>query len=116
MACSYDDFLGMGRSQLVDFLHVRGLVTSGRKVELVARAFTAVEMQLPIKLSTEEHQKLLTTEYQKRLVENNISDPKDHNIRQDDITKWPPSIWDTYSSIFFDCVSLIRTTSGNTRI
>ena len=90
MACSYDDFLGMGRSQLVDFLHVRGLVTSGRKVELVARAFTAVEMQLPIKLSTEEHQKLLTTEYQKRLVENNISDPKDHNIRQDDITKCPP--------------------------
>ena len=73
-------------------------------------------MQLPIKLSTEEHQKLLTTEYQKRLVENNILDPKDHNIRQDDITKWPLSIWDTYLSTFFVCVSLIPTTSQNTRI
>ena len=69
MASSYEDFLEMGKSQLTDFLSVRGLSTSGVKVELVARAFTAIEMKLPILVSSEEQQKLLSTEYQTRLSE-----------------------------------------------
>ena len=40
----YDDFLELSVKQLTDFLTVRGLSTSGRKVELVARAFTAMEL------------------------------------------------------------------------
>ena len=36
------DFLALGKNNLVDFLTVQSLKTSGRKVELVARGFSAV--------------------------------------------------------------------------
>ena len=41
----------------MDFLAVHGLKTSGRKAELVACAFLAVELKLPIIESSEEQQK-----------------------------------------------------------
>ena len=44
-------------SALVDFLAVHGLKTSGGKAELVACAFLAVELKLPIIESSEEEQK-----------------------------------------------------------
>ena len=43
----YEDFLNLNTKQLSDFLAVREIdtySTSGRKVELVARAFVAIEL------------------------------------------------------------------------
>lgn len=43
-----DDFMALGMHTLADFLSVRGLKITGTKNELVARAFSAVELNLPI--------------------------------------------------------------------
>ena len=40
---TYEDFLAMGRNNLEDFRSVCGINKSGRKVELVAKAFEGVE-------------------------------------------------------------------------
>ena len=56
---SYEDFLDLTVKQLTDYLSVRGLNSSGRKVELVARAFAAMEMKIEIVQSTQEQQKQL---------------------------------------------------------
>ena len=42
----YKDFLDLSMGNLKDYLSLRGLSTTGRKVELVARAFSAFEMKL----------------------------------------------------------------------
>ena len=53
------DFCVLGRNTLVDYLAVYGLKTSGGKAELVACAFLAVELKLPIIESPEkQHAKL----------------------------------------------------------
>ena len=44
----YEDFLHLGVNALTNFLAVRGLSTGGRKIEMVARAYAAVEMKIPI--------------------------------------------------------------------
>ena len=64
----YEDFLHMGMNNLTDFLAVRGLSSTGRKIELVARAYAAVEMKLPIIDSSEEQLRRFTLEYEKRQV------------------------------------------------
>ena len=46
-------------NSLLDFLAARGLNTTGRKIELVAQAFAAVDMNLPILASSEEKQNKL---------------------------------------------------------
>ena len=43
-----EDFMALGMNNLIDFRTVQGLKTSGRKVELVACSFSAVELKLPI--------------------------------------------------------------------
>ena len=43
-----EDFWDLGRNTLMDFLAVYGLRRSGRKAELIAHAFLAVELKLPI--------------------------------------------------------------------
>ena len=49
MSSQQEDFWDLGRNTLVDFLPVYGLRTSGRKArELIAYAFLAVELKLPI--------------------------------------------------------------------
>ena len=45
---TYEDFLELFVKQLTDYLSVRDLNTSGRKVELIARAFAAMELKLDI--------------------------------------------------------------------
>lgn len=40
----YEDFLNWTASSLKDFLAIRGLMQSGKKAELVARAFGAYEL------------------------------------------------------------------------
>jgi hypothetical protein len=45
----YDDFSTLTVGTLKDFLSLRELSTTGRKIELVARAFSAFELKLPVK-------------------------------------------------------------------
>ena len=53
----YEDFLNLGVKELTDHLAVRGLKTSGKKVEFVARAFAAFELKLEIAESPEDRLK-----------------------------------------------------------
>ena len=81
----------MSVKQLTDFLAVRGISSSGRKVELVAKTFAAVELGFNIIESTEQQQTNLDKNYKKKLTELNLPNPKqiskEHLV--DDITKWP---------------------------
>ena len=83
--------MSLGVNTLVDFLAVRGLQTSGEKIELVARAFSAVKLNPPIVQSLEEQQAKINKEYETRLKTFEISDPFsiEESERSDDITKWP---------------------------
>ena len=56
MLSEHTDFLDLGRNTLVDFLAVYGLRTSRRKAELIALAFLAAELKLPIIESSEKQQ------------------------------------------------------------
>ena len=49
----YEGFLDLSIKDLTNYLSVPGLNTSGRKVELVARAFTAFELKINIIASSE---------------------------------------------------------------
>ena len=88
---SYEDFLELSVKQLTDFLSVHGLSTSGRKVELVARAFAAMELNMGIIDSTEEQHKKLKSTYENKLVQLQIPDPNGipKEKRIDDLTRWP---------------------------
>ena len=50
----YEDFLELSIEQLVDYLSVRGLNASGKKVELLAQAFAAFELKMDIIASSED--------------------------------------------------------------
>ena len=61
---TYEDFLELSVKQLTDFLSVYGLNTSGRKLELIARAFAAPwELKLDIIQSSESQSMLLQISY-----------------------------------------------------
>ena len=65
----YEDFVGLTVTSLKDFL-------SGKKVELVARAFGAYELGAPKKFTQEQIFDSIKNEYQQRLQTNDIkSDP-----------------------------------------
>ena len=82
MACStarsYDDIASLSKSQLINILHIRGLKFSGKsRPELVALAFSAIEMQLPVKMTNDERMTALDENYRQRLVEFDLSlDPR----------------------------------------
>ena len=59
----------------MDFLAVYGLRTSRRKAELIARAFLAVELKLPIIESSEKQQAKLKEYYAGRLKKYSIYNP-----------------------------------------
>ena len=52
----YEDFFDLCIKDLTNYLSVSGLNTSGRKVELVARAFPAFALKMNIIASSEELQ------------------------------------------------------------
>ena len=52
----YVDFLDLSIKNSTNYLSVRGLNTSGRNVELEARAFPAFELKMNIIASSEELQ------------------------------------------------------------
>ena len=59
---------GMKVQELKDFLRLRGLKVSGKKAELVARAFVAVENKVKTVKTAEEVQKEIRLEYEQKLV------------------------------------------------
>ena len=66
-------------------------VSRYNKIELVARANSAAEMDLPMILSSADLTKNLEEEYSKRLREFNILDLRniEKELRVDDLTVWP---------------------------
>ena len=73
---TYKDFFCIDINHLKDYLTVRGISTSCyTKIELVARAFSASEMDIPIIQSTEVQAQMLNEEYRKKLKEYNLLDP-----------------------------------------
>ena len=96
----YDDFLSINVNNLKDYLIVRGISVSGyNKTELVARAYSAAEIDLPIILSSADLTKNLEEEYSKRLRE---FDPKniEKELRVDDLTAWLKVNLGTFLNIF----------------
>ena len=56
-------------------MSIRGVNTSGKKVELVARAFAAFELKMNIIASPEEQKLRLESEYQEVLSKHGLVDP-----------------------------------------
>ena len=69
----YEDFLGWTVSSHKDFLSLRGLKQTGRKPELVARAFGAYELKAPVKFSQQQIYQQIKEEYSRRLNSNGIN-------------------------------------------
>ena len=87
---------------LQDFLSLRGLSKSGKKDELVARAFSAYELNVPVKVPHEVISTELKKEYQQRLSHNNAPDTNEVCPDQwiDDVTLWPDLDWGNCSRLF----------------
>ena len=88
---TYEDFVELSLKQLSDYLSARGLSTSGKKVELIARTFAAMELKLDIIESTESQKIKLQAQYHNKLSELQIPDQKliAKSKWIDDLTKWP---------------------------
>ena len=87
----YSDFLNVSKDTLINYCSVRGMSTSGNtKVELVAKAFTAMDMKFEIVLSSEEQQQKVDEIYETMLTTHGIEDPKlvPQQEKIDDMTKW----------------------------
>jgi len=54
--------------ELTSFLLLRGLKVSGRKKELVARTWCAIEQGIPTQLTAEEVEKEIQNEYGNKLL------------------------------------------------
>ena len=73
---TYEDFLLLGVNYLRKYLNVRGVATSGySNMELVARAFSASEMNLPIVMSSAQLKESLIKDYDQQLQEYGLRDP-----------------------------------------
>ena len=68
--------MGLLVKQLSEYLSVRGLSTSGKKVELISQGFAAVELKLNIIESTESQKIKLQAQYDNKVSELEIPDPK----------------------------------------
>ena len=96
----YDDLLLINVNNLKDYLTVRGIsVNVYNKIELVALAYSAAEIDPPIILSSADLTKNLEEEYSKRLRE---FDPKniEKELRVDDLTAWPKVNLGKFLNIF----------------
>ena len=60
---AYEDFAEMGKGDLVDYLALRGLSTSDRKIELVALAYSAFVSNASIIYTQEQISTNLKKEY-----------------------------------------------------
>ncbi|XP_065682264.1 uncharacterized protein LOC136095495 [Hydra vulgaris] len=87
----YEDFLNLSSKKLINYLSIRGLKITGKKVELVARAFAAMELNLDIICSAEDQYKRLQIDYEHLLQKHGIPDPNGVELekRFDNLSKWP---------------------------
>ena len=87
----YEDFLDMNIKDLQDYLAVRGLNTSARKIELIARFFVAFELKIEIKSTSEDQRKSLATKYLQNIKDLSLPDQNkiEENKQLNNITKWP---------------------------
>ena len=89
---TYDDFLQWSVDSLVQFLCQRDISTTGKnKVQLVALAYSSVELNLPIKVSNEEQERQLKFDYDSQLSELKLKDPKlaSSENKNFDVKTWP---------------------------
>ena len=72
-------------------MSLRGLNTSGRKVELVAKAFVSFQLIMNIIGFSEEQKLKLERYYQEILSKHSLVDPMliEKNKRINDMTRWP---------------------------
>ena len=97
----YENFLQKSLGELKDYLSLRGLSVTGKKRELVTRAFSACECNVRVVVSDEELRLRLTVEYQQRIK----SLPRDpRHIAEDEwrnnMTTWPALIIIIINKIF----------------
>ena len=88
----YDDFVELTVRSLKDFLALRRLKKTGKKVELVARAFGAYELGIPKKFMQEQILETIINEYAKKLEINCVkSDPNllGDGFWKGDVVLWP---------------------------
>ena len=98
----FEDFLHLTVTSLQDFLFLRGLSKSGKKDELVARAFGVYELNVLVKVPQEVISTELKKEYQRSSSLNNAPDPNGICPDQwiNDVTLWP----DLYQGILFSFI------------
>ena len=88
----YADFLNLTVSSLKDFLALRGLNVTGKKADLVARAFGAYELNVPKKFSQQQIYSNLKHEYNSRLSRHGIVTYPNSLLAEawrDSIHEWP---------------------------
>ena len=90
-------------SELKNFLRLRDLKLTGKKAELVARVFAAIENKVPVKKTATEVESQLRDEYQAKLLLNDILIPDPNHLasgwltEDDGICLWPVVL---YADIF----------------
>ena len=104
----YDLISSMKVEELKDFLKLRGLKVSGRKVELVARVFAASENNVPLVKTDVEIEQDLHKEYQNKLLINDILIPDPDKLENDWLSEengrvfWPMILYpDIFNYLVF---------------
>jgi hypothetical protein len=73
---AYEEFDSNTYGHLKDFLSARGLSCTGSKQQLVSRCFVAWESKTPLKFTEKQQLCRFQTDYDPRLKEANIDDPR----------------------------------------
>ena len=85
--------------ELKNFLRLRGLKVGGKKEELVARVFVAIESDVPLQKTAEEVEQEIATEYETKLFiqGTQIPDPFKHSEgwlnEEDGVKYWPNTLY-----------------------
>ena len=88
---AYEEFASNTIGHLKVFLSARGLSCTGSKQQLVSRCFVAWESKTPLKFTEKQQLSRLQTEYDTRLKEANIDDPRSFKdeVWSSDVKNWP---------------------------
>jgi hypothetical protein len=88
---AYEEFASSTIGHLKDFLSARGLSCTGSKQQLVSRCFVAWESKTPLKFTEKQQLSRLQTDYDTRLKEANIDDPRSFKdeVWSSDVKNWP---------------------------
>jgi hypothetical protein len=84
---AYEECVSNTIGHLKDFLSARGLSCIGSKQQLVSRCFVAWESKKPIKFTEKQQHSRLQTEYDTRLKEANLDDPR--SFKDEVWSYWP---------------------------